>query len=238
MAELPDTKNDRPLEPAFWAHCRRLANDLAARRLCRELNIPKGIGKAFPINSGKILRITCAGGPLVADLNVFNLQDPTEKFWSAQTRKTHRIHLTAGDSLWSTPPRMRPMFTIIKDTVQHRIGPDRAGTHDLLFGRCNGRNIELKTGRASQPNCQSNLEAAIAGFNLTPDYVHDPLNVFMKTGMDQDGRLFHVAPDAKSGDYLELLAEMDCLVAISACPGSSSGTTSRALDIAIYEVLI
>ncbi len=238
MPGLPTTKNDLPLDEAFWVRCQTLADDPSVRRLCGEQHLPKGVGKAFPVKQGQIFRITCTGGPQVADLNVFNLQDPTEKFWSARTRKMHRAHLTAGDRLWSTPPRMRPMFTIIKDTVQHRIGPDRAGTHDLLYGRCNGRNIELKTGRAGQPNCQSNLEAAIAEFNLTPDYVHDPLNVFMKTGMDQDDRLFYVASDAKSGDYLEMLAEMDCLVAISACPGSSSGATSQALDIAIYEALI
>ena len=89
------------------------------------------------------------------------------------------------------------------------------------------------------PNGQFNLEAWIAEFNLTLDFaLHDPLNVFMKTGMDEDGRIFSVAPDAKDGDYIELLAEMDCLVAVSACPsGGPSVLSGLALGVTIYDVV-
>jgi uncharacterized protein YcgI (DUF1989 family) len=52
----------------------------------------------------------------------------------------------------------------------------------------------------------------------------------------QGGRLFSISPDAQAGDYLELLAEMGCLVAVSGCPGRLSGTAGRCLEIRIFDV--
>jgi uncharacterized protein YcgI (DUF1989 family) len=67
--------------------------------------------------------------------------------------------------------------------------------------------------------------------------VHDPFNVFMTTGINDDGRPFYLPCDARIGDYVEFVAEMDCLVAISACPGGSSGKISTPLDITIYSAV-
>ena len=48
----------------------------------------------------------------------------------------------------------------------------------------------------------------------------------------------YLDPDAEKGDYLELHAEFDCIVAISACPGASSGQEKRPIGIQIYRPLI
>ena len=60
----------------------------------------------------------------------------------------------------------------------------------------------------------------------------------MTTGLGDNDRFFYVDPDAKKGDYLELYAEIDCIVAISACPGASSGPEKRPIGIEIYEPLL
>ena len=199
-------------------------------------DIPAREGRGFMVEAGRVLRITCAEGPQVADFIVFNTDDPAERFWSARTRVIHGGHLGIGHQLWSTPPRMRPMMTIIADTVAHGEHEHGARSHDLLFCRCDARHYEVVHGRRGMPNCQDNLAGAIAPFGLLPGDVHDPFNIFMTTGMNPDGRPFYLPCDAAKGDYVELIAEIDCLVAISACPGGSSGSESRPLAIEILEV--
>jgi uncharacterized protein YcgI (DUF1989 family) len=56
----------------------------------------------------------------------------------------------------------------------------------------------------------------------------------MTTGLNRSGKPFYLPSDAKAGDYVDLLAEMNVLVAISACPGGSSGGASHALEIEIF----
>ena len=66
--------------------------------------------------------------------------------------------------------------------------------------------------------------------------MHDPFNVFMRTGLDKDGKLFYEAPLSKQGDYIDFRAEVDCLIAISACPSMCSGPDGpKRLAVEIYK---
>jgi uncharacterized protein YcgI (DUF1989 family) len=214
----------------------RIASGNIGRTFIEGFEIPAREGRGFIVAAGRVLRLACAHGPQVADFIVFNANDHGERFWSARTRVIHGGHLSVGHQLWSTPPRTRPMMTLIADTVAHQEHPNGARAHDLLFCRCDSRHYEIVHGRAGMPNCNDNLAGAIAGFGLAPDDVHDPFNIFMTTGMNPDGRPFYLPCDAEKGDYVELIAEIDCLVAISACPGGSSGTESRPLAVEIFEI--
>ena len=214
-----------------------LATNPALRKLQQEILIPARTGKAFSVRHGEILRVCCSEGPQVADFNVFNLQEPLEKFWAARTRVAHGCHLKVGDRLWSVPPHTRPMMTIIQDTVNHSPLPFGARSHDLLYSRCDSRHFELVFNRRNAPNCNDNLATALSEFGVAPQHVHDPFNMFMTTGVNDSGRPFYLPSDAKQGDYLELIAEMDCLVAISACPGGSSGPVNHPLQVQIFIAL-
>ena len=242
------TGNDTPLSMAGTGGYAKLGPDeeqraryeCIARRETRlvelkNFEIPAREGRGFIVETGRILRIACADGPQVADFIVFNADDPRERFWSARTRVIHGGHLAVGHQLWSTPPRTRPMMTIIADTVVHGEHAHGARSHDLLFCRCDARHYEIVHGQMEIPNCQDNLAQAIAPFGLRPEDVHDPFNIFMTTGMNPDGRPFYLPCDAEKGDYVELIAEIDSLVAISACPGGSSGSQSRPLAITIFK---
>ena len=59
--------------------------------------------------------------------------------------------------------------------------------------------------------------------------------IFMKTGVTKDSKTFWEPSDAMKGDYIELVPEMDCIVAISACPGLSSGSGAFPVGIEISE---
>lgn len=220
------------------SYYRRLGTDQSARELVRELVVPRLGGKAFVVEKGYILRVTCIEGKQVADFNAWNKDDPSEMFWSGRTRLLQRAHLSVGDRLWSTPPRMRPMFTIIADTVDHQPLPGNARSHDLMYCRCNERLYEVALNIKNAPSCNSNLANAIAEFGLPATHVHDAFNIFMTTGLGQDDRFFYIDPDAEKGDYIELYAEFDCIVGISACPGASSGTDKRPIGVQIYRPLV
>ena len=67
-------------------------------------------------------------------------------------------------------------------------------------------------------NCTDNLFAGMRALGLVPPEVPSPLNLFMNIPMTDDRRLSFGEPLGKPGDYVVLRAEMDCVVAFSACP--------------------
>jgi uncharacterized protein YcgI (DUF1989 family) len=207
------------------------------RQHLHTVDIPARMGKAFVVEQGQIIRVTCNEGPQVADFNTFCKDDPREKFWSIRTRIIGGSHLSVGHQLWSTPPRTRPMMTIVADTVEQPSLPHGARTHDLIFTRCDGRHYELVFKTVDHPSCQGNLASAIAEFGLTEYDVHDPLNLFMTTGLNEEGRPFYLPSVTKKDDYVELYADIPCIVAISACPGGSSGTKHFPLRVDVFDVM-
>src|SRR5699024_2812260 len=67
--------------------------------------------------------------------------------------------------------------------------------------------------------CHSNLVRAVEPWGLTEFDVHDVLNIFQCTGLNDDDQYFMKACPARKGDYLEFFAEIDLLCALSCCPG-------------------
>lgn len=216
----------------------RLASDSGSRTMVESFAIPARTGRGFIVENGRIMRLTCHEASQVADLDLFNRDNTNEQFSSSKTRVIHGCHLTTGDRLWSHPVYQRPMMTIVADSLPHRPRPDGAASHDLLYGMCDEETHFQRTGRAGLPNCRDNLTRAVAEFGLGPEDVHDPFNVFMRTGIDDEDGLFYVAPEAKKGDYMEFYAEMDTICAISACPGASSGPKPGGLRVEIFATTV
>src|SRR2546429_8176364 len=108
-----------PLEAAR-ALSPRLARETGRRTLVERFVVPRRSGRAWPVRAGQIFRIVAVEGPQVADLNVWSLANPRERFWASRTRQLHRAHLTTFDRLWSCLPYLRPMLTITGDTIQYR----------------------------------------------------------------------------------------------------------------------
>jgi uncharacterized protein YcgI (DUF1989 family) len=188
-----------------------------------EIRVPARHGRAFKIKQGQILRLTQKDGSQIIDFNAWNADNPREMLWAGRTRIIENAHPTTGHRLWSVEPWMRPMFTIIADTADHSPSPRGSYNHDLWYPRCNTGYHKLKYNVATERNCHINLKEAIAPFGLGEEYVHDTFNAFMRTGLDQKTQEFFVeTADARETDYMDLRAEMDCLVALSSCPGFTS----------------
>lgn len=197
----------------------RLA-ETAGRTLVDALTIPIRDGRAWEVPAGHVCRILTVDGPQVGDLNLWNRHDPRERFWASRTRQLHAAHVTTFDRLWSTLPYLRPMATIVADTLVG-YGIDRYGgrVHDLLGTRCDPYVNKLLTGEDVDHHCHSNLVRAVAPFGLGEFDVHDVLNVFQVTGLNAEDRYFMRDCPARPGDHLELFAEIDLLMALSTCPG-------------------
>jgi uncharacterized protein YcgI (DUF1989 family) len=114
-----------------------------------------------------------------------------------------------GDTLRSN--RRRPILTVIEDTS--------GGVHDTLIAACDRNRYAMLGVEGYHDNCADNLVAAVAEFKLTPPFVPGPLNLFMHIPWDAAGALrFASPPERLPGSYLLLRAEMDLVIAFSACP--------------------
>ncbi|MCU4654712.1 DUF1989 domain-containing protein [Roseibacterium sp. SDUM158016] len=224
----------------------------SARRGAREtgrLVVPPRDARAFRVSAGQFFRITCIEGPQVGDLNLFCLHDPAERFFSGKTRALHGTHVTTGDRLWSCLPFLRPMATIVADTLAwYGTDPHGGRVHDVIGTRCDPYTHHLLSGGSTYHNCcHSNLTRALIGDGFPAEraeyMTHDVLNVFMCTGFTPDtGQYFMKASPVRLGDYLEFFAEIDLLGVLSACPGgdcsaehSSDLAPCHPLQVTIYD---
>ncbi|CAN6621901.1 hypothetical protein TRVA0_008S02938 [Trichomonascus vanleenenianus] len=190
------------------------------RVLVDKFTISPRSAKAWKVPKGSICRLTTPEGPQVGDFNVWNLENPRERFWASRTRQLHRTHVSTYDRLWSCLPYLRPMLTIIDDTLAD-YGVDKwsGRVHDLLGTRCDPYVDSLLSGEDNDFHCHSNLTRAVLPYGLTEFDVHDVLNVFQVTGLNDKGQYFMETCPSTKEDHFEFFAEFDLLCALSACPG-------------------
>lgn len=190
------------------------------RELVESFVVPIRSGRAWRIPAGHVCRIVTIEGPQVADLNLWNADDPRERLWAARTRQLQAAHVTTFNRLWSNLPFLRPLVTITADSLaDHGVDSEGARVHDLLGTRCDPYVNRILTGEDFDYHCHSNLVRAVLPHGLTEFDVHDVLNVFQATGLNADDQYFMKTCPAKVGDYFEFFAEIDILAALSTCPG-------------------
>ena len=130
------------------------------------------------------------------------------------------------------------MLTIIEDTFKE-------GTHDLQKDMCSagsyqrrydeGLYSKLGFKREDLPDhgCWDNLIEALKPWNIAPEDIPSPFNMFQHMSIDgQTGEMRFVRTKPKPGTYVELRAEMNLLIAISACPDAGRG---KAIRVQVYE---
>ncbi len=199
-------------------------------RKVAELRVEPREAECFEVPAGHFFRIVSTEGPQVGDLNLWHRDNLSERFFSGKTRALHATHVSTGDRLWSTLPHLRPLATITEDTLDwYGWDADGAGVHDVIGTRCDPYTNRLLQDSQYHHCCHSNLTRALAGHRHLPlaeaeALVHDVLNVFMCTGFSLDThQYFMKASPVRPGDFLECLADVDLLGALSACPGGDCG---------------
>ncbi len=216
----------------------------SARKIAEVTVAPRDAG-TFHAPAGSFFRITSVEGPQVGDLNLFAAGNLSERFFSGKTRALHGTHVSTSNRLWSCLPYLRPMATIVSDTLDW-YGVDAFGgrVHDVIGTRCDPYTHRLLAGGEYHHCCHSNLTRAVAARTGLPPteaelHVHDVLNVFMCTGFTRDtGQYFMKASPVRPGDHMELFAEIDLLGVLSACPGGDCSSTHSSDAAACYPLLV
>ena len=196
-----------------------------------EIIIAPRDAKTFEVNNGNFFRIESVEGPQVGDLNLFQLNNLEEKFYSGKTRALYGTHISVGDKMYSNLPYLRSLATITWDTLDwYGYDSDGGSVHDVIGTRCDPYTSKLLSGNDYHYCCHSNLTRALVkekniDLKKAEQIVHDVLNVFMCTGFTNDSKQYFMkASPVRPGDYLEFFAETDLLGVLSACPGGDCGS--------------
>lgn len=173
------------------------------------IEIPARRGKAARVAKGQTVRVVNTHGAQVVDTWAFNPDDMSESMSMEATRGTIlKMHLHVGDAFYSN--NRRAMLTIVEDTSP--------GVHDTLIAACDNYRYGLLGCTEYHDNCTDNLHAALGELGMTAPKTPSPLNLFMNIPWTAAGSLSFEAPVTKPGDYILMRAEMDLVVAFSACP--------------------
>jgi uncharacterized protein YcgI (DUF1989 family) len=173
------------------------------------LTIPARRGKAARVAKGRNVKVINTHGEQVVDTWAFNAEDLAEFLSMEHTRATLlKLVPEVGDSLVTN--KRRPILTLAEDTS--------SGIHDTLIAACDDYRYRLIGCTEYHDNCTDNLSAAMAELGLSEPETPSPLNLFMNIPWTEAGRLSFEAPRNRPGDYVVLRAEMDLVVAFSACP--------------------
>lgn len=213
--QLPPKKGGEKL----YVSLRTATTDPGKATLVSSLTIPPRDARSWHVPAGFLWKIICTEGPQVADMNCWVASNPKERFYSSKTRQIHATHLTTGHRLWSNMPYLRPLATIVEDTIAYGFDDDGAGVHDVIGSRCDPYTNKILTGEDVNTCCHSNLTRQAVRDGLDEMDVHDVLNVFMCTGFTKDTKQYFTKPSpVEVGDFIMFLAETDLLVSASTCP--------------------
>ena len=193
----------------------------------RRIRINSQTGSAFTIKQGRIIRIIDVEGEQVSDLFSFSEDDIEEYLSSGHTTDYNgKLFLSKGDILYSN--QSNPMFTITADQV---------GKHIMLYAPCSQEMFVKSYGvTEAHPNCLDNLATNLKNYGIQASQITTPFNIFMKIEVTRDGEISIQRPKSKAGDYIDLRAEMDMIVGVTACStGACNNFAWTPIDIEIYS---
>jgi uncharacterized protein len=173
------------------------------------VTIPARRGKAVQMRRGQQITVVNTHGSQVVDTWAFNAANLTEWMSMEHSRAYYlRLRPAVGDTLVTN--QRRPILTLVEDTS--------GGVHDTLIAACDNPRYALLGCTEYHDNCADNLTAALAELGLTKLATPSPLNLFMHIPWTVEGALSWEEPVSQPGSYVTLRAEMDAVIAFSACP--------------------
>jgi hypothetical protein len=173
--------------------------------------IPAGCGKALRLAAGQSVRLINTHGTQVVDCWAWNAHDLDEHMSMEASRVwSQRLNPIVGDSFVTN--YRNPILTLVEDSSP--------GIHDTFMAACDCHRYHRLGVQGYHRNCLDNMFEALAEIGLTaPRPILASFNIFMNIAVQADGRSLKTAPTpGRPGDHVSLRADMDCVVAFSACP--------------------
>lgn len=184
-------------------------------------------GAAFELKKGHVLTVIDPMGKQVSDMVVFNQEDPKEKLSAGKTMDFEEsILLTTGNYLWSN--RSRKMLEIREDTN---------GRNDFLLAPCSPETFKIMYNNpAYHPSCLENLYKNLLPYKIEIDDIPTAFNIFMNVQFDDQGKLKVLPPTSSPGDLVRFKAQMDVIVALTACSAEdSNGGTFKPIHYIVTD---
>lgn len=200
-------------------------------KLLKEVIVPGYEARTVEVKKGQFLKIIDLEGKQVGDLLCFRDSDRSEYVTPAHTRcSLKKLVLKVGDSLYTN--RRVPLMTIVEDVV---------GRHDILYTECDIYRFKVDFGiEEYHPNCYDNLMEAIKEYDITPEVLPEPINIFQNAPVTPDGRIEIEEPLSNPGDYIILKALDDVIIALSSCSNDvatmkTNGSKVTPLKMEVYD---
>ena len=170
---------------------------------------PARRGTAVRVAKGQRVRVINTHGQQVVDNWAFVAEDPAEFMSMEHSRAAFRKAVADVGDAYVTNHR-RPILTVVEDTSP--------GVHDTLIAACDPYRYAVLGHQGYHENCTENLHDALKELGVTAPETPCPLNLFMNIAIVDGQALDFREPVSRPGDHITLRAELDCVVAFSACP--------------------
>lgn len=170
-------------------------------------------GITIDVAKGEYITVIDVEGGQVVDFFA-ETQNSTDEFLSTGVTIdcNESLGLSVGDTIYTN--KYNPMFKVISDDV---------GEHDLIHPCCRPEMFDFfyHNGKG-HPNCLNNINHALG---KKYPIIH-PVNLFMYTKFEGNGKISVLPPKSKAGDKIVLRAETDVRLGVAACSVSESSCNS------------
>ncbi|MBI4318946.1 MAG: DUF1989 domain-containing protein [Chloroflexi bacterium] len=200
-------------------------------QVVEEVLIPaRGYLPARVLKKGQVARVIDVEGQQVADVMLWdanNLKDCSSCVHTVVIQGTWQIG--KGHSIYSK--YCNKLATIVGDTL---------GFHKFRGGFCKAEVNTWRYGVEATLNCRDNLAHAMGRYGFTKNdiQVDACFCLFMNYPVEPDGTIVMMEPLSKPGDYVDLLAERDIVLALSNCPSERNPCNAfnpTLLKVVIYD---
>jgi len=189
----PTPRNSAPIAEAAVIH--------------REI-VPAGWYWTTRLHRGDTIRLLNSSGTSCVSTLAWSSADPSERLNHADTVKVQ----------WSANLRKGKVILSDMGRVLLGITEDTSGAHDTLVGGSNAASNEARYGPGGFRNTRDNFILAARKLGLDRRDVMPCISFFALVNIEADGRFAWQATRREAGDFVDLRAEMDLLVALSNCP--------------------
>jgi uncharacterized protein len=181
--------------------------------------VPAGWYTTIRLKRGEALRIVDDSGRASVSMIGWREEDTSERVNCADTVKVQwSAAISKGRVLLSDMGRV--FLSLIEDT---------SGAHDLLVGGSTPASTHAAFG-ATTRNTQENFLAAAAKVGLGLRDIPPCVTFFAPVSLDDNGRFLWVSGRKRSGDFVDLRAEMNLVLVLSNCAHSLDPARPAAAD--------
>lgn len=207
---------------------------------------PRGF-RAFELKRGDVMRVEDVSGTQCADIAFFDAasyaaavaqvtpdalipQSMIEHYSQPTTVSTNRhVYLGKGHALYTN--HANRIMTIVEDQVGH---------HDVVSSFCNPETNRARWGERAEGKrtCKENIRDALLPYRIDVD-MPCTFNIFMDFAIGADGAIHWGESLSRPGEYIDMRAETDVIVALSNCPmeiNAVNGFNPSELRLTIFDL--